>query len=98
LSVISLEKVKKRGFLNILVILLEIIMLELLNQEQILKLSEEELNDYLQKIKKYKDFIKEEIIWKREILHKIISKELFENKIGLSERNNNIIEELKKML
>lgn len=70
----------------------------LLDEKQIFLLSEEELHRYLQEVKTYKDFIQEEVIRKREVFDKIIHNELFEEKAVLSERNKNLIEELKNML
>ncbi len=71
---------------------------EFLNQKQLCEFSAEELHIYLQQLKKYKSFIMEEIIRKRDICDKIVASELLDDNLVLSERNIKIVEELKNKL
>lgn len=70
----------------------------LLTSEQILQLSENDLHTYLQQVKAYVISLKKEITQKREILTAMFREEISVDKTALSERNKDIIEELKNRL
>lgn len=71
---------------------------KLLTEEKILKLSEEELNIYLNELKIYQTEMKKKLAEKKEILNKLMNEDLAIDKSVMSERNKDLIEDLKNML
>jgi hypothetical protein len=71
---------------------------KLLTEEKIVQLSEEELHNYLDRLKIYQTDIKAKLADKKEILNKLMNEDLAYDKSIMSERNKILIEDLKNML
>ena len=71
---------------------------KLLREEEIFELSEKELYNYLTWLKTYQTDLKAKLADKKEILSKLMNEDIITDKSAMSERNKNLIEDLKNML
>jgi hypothetical protein len=71
---------------------------KLLTKEEILKLSEEELYTYLNGVKAYEIELKTKLAEKEEFFNNLMNKDIITDKSAMSERNKDLIVDLKDML